>query len=86
MTSDEAVVVRHIVCAPISFISEELISVQSMQKAEAIVADIDPKDAVYIGLAMQFDCPIWSGDLKLREGLRSKSFHAFITIDELMGM
>jgi len=86
MTSDETVVVRHIVCSAIRFVSEELISPQVLQEAEMLVADTDPKDAIYVALAMQFDCPIWSGDQKLRQGLRPKGFHSFISMDDLAGM
>jgi predicted nucleic acid-binding protein len=67
----------------IIFISEEQIKISKWIAAEALVADIDPKDTHYIAYSKQFRCKIWSGDKKLIKGLATKGFTNFITTDEL---
>jgi predicted nucleic acid-binding protein len=51
--------------------------------AEKLVADIDPKDTVYLAYSKQFRCKIWSGDKKLIVGLKKKGFKNFISTEEL---
>jgi predicted nucleic acid-binding protein len=67
----------------IIFISEEQIKISNWVSADALVADVDPKDTHYIAYSKEFDCKIWSGDKKLIKGLTAKGFTNFITTDEL---
>ena len=67
----------------IVFISEEQIKISHWIAADALVADVDPKDTHYIAYSKQFRCKIWSGDKKLIKGLAKKGFTNFITTDEL---
>ena len=67
----------------IIFISEEQIKISHWIAADALVADVDPKDTHYIAYSKQFRCKIWSGDKKLIKGLAKKGFTNFITTDEL---
>ncbi len=46
----------------IVFISEEQIKISHWIAADALVADIDPKDTHYIAYSKRFRCKIWSGD------------------------
>ncbi len=65
------------------FISEEQIKISHWTAAEALVADVDPKDTHYVAYSKQFHCKIWSGDKALIKGLAKKGFTRFITTDEL---
>lgn len=67
----------------IIFISEEQIKLSNWIAAEALVADVDPKDTHYIAYSKQFQCKIWSGDKALMKGLSKKGVSDFITTDEL---
>lgn len=67
----------------IHFISEEQIRISHWLTADALVADVDPKDTHYIAYSKQFRCKIWSGDKSLIKGLLKKGFTNFITTDEL---
>ncbi|UXE67337.1 MAG: hypothetical protein KA713_01650 [Chryseotalea sp. WA131a] len=71
------------ICKDISFISEEQIRPSMWSLAEKLVADIDPKDTVYLAYSKQFRCKIWSGDKKLIVGLKKKGFKNFISTEEL---
>ena len=70
----------------IIFISEELIDVALWKKAEALVKDIDPKDAPYIAYSEYFKCKLWSGDKALMKGLEKKGFAHFITTNGLFSL
>ena len=83
MSIDEVMEAEYQICKDIAFISEEQISISNWKSAEKLVADIDPKDAIYIALAKQFKCKIWSGDMKLMKGLARKGFTRFITTAKL---
>lgn len=67
----------------IVFISEEQIKISRWIAADALVADVDPKDTHYIAYSKQFRCKIWSGDKKLIKGLAIKGFTNFITTEDL---
>lgn len=67
----------------IVFISEEQIRISNWIAADALVADIDPKDTHYVAYSKQFRCKIWSGDKILIKGLAKKGFTNFITTEDL---
>ncbi len=67
----------------IHFISEEQIKIPNWVTADALVANVDPKDTHYVAYSKQFRCKIWSGDKKLIKGLAAKGFTDFITTEEL---
>jgi len=62
----------------ITFISENLVSSENKQKAYQLCKDVDEDDTPIVALALQLDAPIWTGDEKLKNGLRSKGFNSFI--------
>ena len=70
----------------ITFISEELIPTDTFEQACKLVADIDPKDAVFVALSLHLDVWLWSGDKKLMHGLRAKGFSRIISTDELLAL
>ncbi len=67
----------------IKFISEEQILQTSWNKAVELVKDIDEKDIVYVALAIEFGCFLWSGDKKLMSGLTKKLFNSLYSTDNL---
>ena len=68
----------------VTFINEELIPEQTFEQARQLVADIDPKDAVFIALSLHLDVWLWSGDKQLMRGLRAKGFSKIISTEELL--
>lgn len=53
------------ICKNILFISEEQIKISHWIAAHLLVADIDPKDTLYIAYSNHFHCKVWSGDKAL---------------------
>lgn len=63
----------------IQFVPIDIISLESRQKAYDLCKDIDIKDTPFIALAVDLNIPIWTGDIKLKDGLKSKGFNDFFT-------
>ena len=61
----------------IKFIPADFIGKDSRQKAYDLCKDVDIKDTPFIALAIDLGVPIWTGDKKLKEGLKLKGFHNF---------
>lgn len=62
----------------INFVPIDFIGLSSRQKAYNLCKDIDLKDIPFVALAIELDLPIWTGDKKLKEGLKLKGFDAFL--------
>ena len=60
-------------------IEEEDVDERHFQNSRDLLADIDPKDSMYVAVAMEFDTMLWTVDKKLSHGLLRKNVH--ITID-----
>ncbi len=63
----------------ITFISEIHIEDVNWQSAHDFCYEKDPKDIPLIALALHLDCPVWSGDEKLKKHLISKGFDKIFT-------
>ena len=74
---------EHQIYKSITFISEEQIRMENWQYADSLVADIDPKDIVYIAYTKQFKSKLWTGDKKLINGLLKKNYKNILTTDDL---
>jgi len=58
----------------IEFFDENSISTSALKVAWELVKDIDPKDMLFVALTIEVDGLLWTGDKKLRTGLKSKGF------------
>jgi predicted nucleic acid-binding protein len=54
----------------IKFIPTDFIGKDSRQKAYDLCKDVDIKDTPFVALAIELGIPIWTGDNKLKDGLR----------------
>jgi len=61
----------------IKFIPTDFISTESRQKAYDLCHDIDVKDTPFIALSIELSIPLWTGDKKLKDGLKQKGFLEF---------
>lgn len=67
----------------ITFVDEILISDKDLNKAIALVADIDENDALFVALTNHLNGKLWTGDKKLTSGLKQKGFPKTISTTEL---
>lgn len=68
-----------LVLSKIMLIDDDEISDEIFEKAIELTKIIDPKDAIYIALAISFDTLFWTGDLKLLRALKRKGYNQIIT-------
>lgn len=61
----------------IKFIPTDFISIESRQKAYDLCHDVDVKDTPFIALSIELAIPLWTGDKKLKDGLKQKGFFEF---------
>lgn len=61
----------------IKFIPTDFIGLDSRQKAYNLCFDVDIKDTPFVALSIDLAIPFWTGDKKLKEGLKQKGFHNF---------
>jgi len=61
----------------IQFLPIDFVNTDSRQRAYDLCKDIDVKDTPFIALSIDLGIPIWTGDKKLKDGLRSKGFDDF---------
>lgn len=61
----------------IHFINEESISIINFITAYKLCKDVDEKDTPFVALALEIDCPLWTRDKALKNGLHSNGFQNF---------
>ncbi len=61
----------------IEFIPTNFIGFESRQKAYDLCRDVDIKDTPFLALSIELAIPLWTGDKKLKDGLRKKGYHNF---------
>lgn len=67
----------------IEFVPTEKIPVQIALKTVELLRDIDMKDVAYVALAFHLNCQLWTGDQKLKSGLRAKGVDIFCEFSPL---
>ncbi|SJM94902.1 PIN domain-containing protein [Crenothrix polyspora] len=76
-SQDEILEILYQLIRHIDFYDENSISVNTLKKAWEIVKDVDPKDMLFVALTLELNGLLWTGDNKLRAGLKNKGFDAF---------
>jgi predicted nucleic acid-binding protein len=64
--------------ARVQFVEEGSIPIGTWMEARRLCRDVDPKDAPFIALTLHLDGRLWTGDDKLKAGLRPKGFDRFL--------
>lgn len=67
----------------IQFVRGKVISKENRLTAFNLCKDIDEKDTPFIALAIEIDAYVWTGDKKLKEGLKKKGFTKFADLELL---
>lgn len=77
LTEDEFLETLNILLSNTRFYSEAMISTNSLYRAWILVRDVDPKDQLFVALALELDAELWTRDQVLRTGLLKKGFDYF---------
>lgn len=76
---DEILEILYELMRHIEFFDENSISTSALKDAWELVKDIDPKDLLFVALTIEVDGLLWTGDKKLRTGLKTKGFDSLYT-------
>ena len=81
LTESEIYELLYRIFQKIKFINEQLISKRNKLKAYELCKEIDEYDTPIVGLALELNASIWTGDKKLKNGLIQKGFSSFFDPD-----
>jgi predicted nucleic acid-binding protein len=77
LSDDDLARLYHILLRRITLYKEDLISTENRMAAYRLCHAIDESDTPHVALALELDATLWTGDKKLRDGLKLKDFHRF---------
>lgn len=75
--------IMNLIYARITFISDSLIPYEFYSKALKYVRDIDMDDLVFVALNEYLDTLLWTGDMKLYNGLKKKGYSKVVTFADI---
>jgi predicted nucleic acid-binding protein len=61
----------------VQYVNEKTLSIESRQAAYDLCKDVDIKDFPFVALTIELDALLWTGDNKLKNGLRARGFNRF---------
>ena len=67
----------------IEFVEDSAIPFDEFIMAMRIVRDIDPDDVHFVALSRYFDSTLWTGDVRLYKGLKTKGYERVIMFDQI---
>lgn len=77
LSEDEIVRIYQILLKRITLYKEDLIALENRVASYTLCKDIDESDTPHVALTLELDGLLWTGDKKLKEGLRRKGFEQF---------
>lgn len=75
-SQDEVLELLYELIRHIDFFDENSISTEALQKAWALVKEVDAKDLLFVALTIEMDGLLWTGDKQLKMGLVARGFDA----------
>ncbi len=76
---DDVAHLYYILVRRIQVYKEDLISPENWKTAYDLCIDIDETDTPHVALALELKAALWTGDKRLKEGLKEKGFQNFFT-------
>lgn len=83
LTEDQLFELEELVTKNITFIDERLIPQDLLISTETQLKAIDPNDTVFVALTKHLEGKLWTGDMQLYRGLKTKRFKDIILTSEL---
>ena len=83
LTDNDLKELENLVTANITFIDERLLPKDLLLKTENLLKSIDPTDMPFVALTKHLAGRLWTGDMKLYNGLKAKRFKDIIQTSEL---
>ena len=83
LTESKLAELEGLVMHNITFIDERLLPRELLLKTEILLKSIDPNDTPFVALTKHLEGRLWTGDMQLYNGLKSKRFKEIILTSEL---
>ena len=64
----------------IQFVTPDFISLSNFSKAINLCKDVDEKDTIFVALTIELNAELWTGDKRLKDGLKAKGFDQFFLL------
>lgn len=77
LTDEDIVHLFYELMRELELYKEELVAPSNRAKAAALCQDVDLTDAPHVAIVLETEGLLWTGDKKLKEGLRAKGFDRF---------
>lgn len=81
LADDDLVRLYHLLLTHLHLFKEDLIAAEHWRAAHRLCRDVDEADTPHVALALELDAPLWTGDARLRNGLRAGGFTRFFSPD-----
>lgn len=83
LSDDQLTELEDLITQKITFIDERLIPQDLLVKTEAQLEAIDPNDTVFVALTKHLGGKLWTGDMRLYNGLKARRFRQIVLTSEL---
>ena len=83
LSEDELAELESLVTHNITFIDERLLPQDLLKQTEILLKSIDPNDTPFVALTKHLEGKLWTGDMQLYNGLKTKRFKDILTTAEL---
>lgn len=83
LPEDQLTELEDLIIQKITFIDERLIPPDVLVKTEIQLKTIDPNDTVFVALTKHLGGKLWTGDMQLYNGLKSRRFRHIVLTSEL---
>lgn len=77
LSDEDVVYLFYELMRELELFKEELVAPANRAKAAELCQDVDVTDAPHVAIALETAGLLWTGDKKLKEGLRAKGFNRF---------
>jgi predicted nucleic acid-binding protein len=77
LTSDDMARLYHILVKRVQIYKEDLIGPENWKTAYEMCHDVDETDTPHVALVLELNAVLWTGDKRLKEGLKDKGFKDF---------
>jgi predicted nucleic acid-binding protein len=86
LSIDDLTELEMLLTGNITFINEELLPKELLLSTESLLKNIDIGDTPFVALAGHLEAKLWTGDMKLYNGLKAKRFKNIISTAELSSL
>lgn len=83
LPDDELAELEGLVTSKIIFIDERLLPQELLLKTETLLKSIDPNDTPFVALTTHLEGKLWTSDMQLYKGLKSKRFKDLLLTADL---